>query len=114
MATNFKNPRIRDNKHLRFVASLPCAVTGRGDVQAAHISHGRNSMGMKAGDNRTVPLNFEVHARQHSLGSEIFFWDQYGGIEYAILLAESLYANTGNRENCLDLIKKFRMREGLY
>lgn len=110
-----KSPVIRDKKHLRFIASLPCAATGRGDVQAAHIRKGNGGgMGMKPPDNFCVPLNWEVHNRQHWLGAEEFFWEEYGGIDNAISLANALYDNTGNREKCLDLIKKFRMRESLY
>lgn len=107
---NFKTPRIRDKKHLKFISTLPCVVSGKGEVQAAHISTGRNSMGMKSGDNRTLPLNWEVHARQHWLGRESFFWEQYGGVDAAISLAERLYENTGDTDKCLELIINFRAK----
>lgn len=107
---NFKKPIIRDKNHLKFIASIPCCVSGRGGVQAAHIRYGCFSMGMKPGDNYTVPLNHLEHARQHKIG-ESQFWED---INNAMALANLLYENTGNRELCLELIKKFRMGVILY
>lgn len=108
--TNFKQKPIRDKKHLKFISGLPCVVSGKGEVQAAHIRKGcGGGMGYKSGDNFTLPLNYEIHSRQHHLGAEDFFWSEYGGIDRAISLANALYENTGNREKCLQLIRDFRI-----
>lgn len=100
--------RIRDEKHRRFIASLPCCITGNNEVQAAHIRHGCYSMGMKPCDSLVVPLYWLEHQRQHSM-SESEFWEPYGGIENAKKLALLLYENTGNRDKCIDIINKFKL-----
>ena len=63
-------------------------------------------MGIKPGDNYTVPLDYREHERQHKKG-ELSYWDD---IDAAIELAKSLYENTGNREKCLNLILNFRIK----
>lgn len=108
--TNFKIIVIRDKAHLKFVASLPCCVSGLGDVQAAHIRKRCGAgMGYKSGDNFTVPLNFKIHQKQHNLGNEEFFWYRYGGIDKSIALANAIYNNTGDTYKCLELIRNFRI-----
>jgi hypothetical protein len=105
-----KQPRVKDKNHLKFISTLPCCVSGLGEVQAAHIRKGNGGgMGLKPPDNFTVPLNYQVHARQHHLGAEDLFWAEYGGIDNAISLANALYENTGNSEACLRLIRDFRI-----
>lgn len=108
---NFKENRIRNEKHRRFIATLPCCITGKSEVQCAHIRSGCHSMGMKPSDSLTLPLYWREHDRQHKIG-ELKFYAQYGGIEHAVSLALSLYENTGNREKCLELIRNFRC--GMY
>lgn len=103
-----KENRIRNKNHLKFIASLPCVITGHHEVQAAHIRHGCYSIAMKPCDSLTLPLYWKEHARQHSM-SETDFWDSYGGIENAKELAINLYKNTGNREKCLELIRLFKI-----
>jgi hypothetical protein len=83
MTLRQKEPRVRDEKHLRYVASLPCCICRRTDVQAAHIrtmslEHGKRGLGMqeKASDCWTVPLCREHHAEQHSM-NEMGFWKRY-------------------------------------
>ena len=103
-----KQPKIRNKAHLRFVASLPCVVTGRPDVQAAHIRRGTDGgMGMKPSDCYVVPLSVGAHAEQHRVG-ELDFWYPLGGYEKAIVLAKELYAHTGDRIKCMELVARFR------
>jgi hypothetical protein len=104
-----KQPKVRSEKHRRFIASLPCWVTGReGGTQAAHIRVENNAgLGLKSGDDCCLPLHWEVHRAQHSQ-SEKNFWG--GRLEHAQWLAKELYANTGNTEACLKLIDQFRWK----
>jgi hypothetical protein len=99
---------IRSEKHRRFIASLPCVISGRSDVQAAHIRRGNVcGTGLKPGDNCCVPLSIEEHAKQHVIG-ELRYWYPYGGYEKATVLAKSLYAVSGDREKALELIAGFK------
>lgn len=93
---------------MRFVASLPCCTTGASDVQAAHIRRRTDGgTGMKPSDCYVVPLSVSQHALQHRVG-ELKFWYTYGGYEKAIVLAKSLYDNTGDGIECMRLIAEFR------
>jgi hypothetical protein len=101
-----KTAPIRSEKHRRYIASLPCCVSGlEGSTQAAHVRSGTNGgMGMKPSDEFCVPLSFEEHARQHRLGERIY----WAGPEIAIRLAKDLYAVTGNDEAGRKLVREFR------
>lgn len=106
---NFKQKRIRDKKHLKFIASLPCCVSGaHGITQAAHIRHGVSGIGIKPCDRLTVPLSYIMHDRQHQIG-ELKFWGDIDGIEKSKNLAMDLYEISGDRNSALILIAKFRM-----
>jgi len=78
-----KDPRVRDEKHLNYVRSLPCCICGHTDVDAAHIrtaslEHGKRGLGLqeKASDCWTVPLCRFHHSEQHSM-RELGFWRRY-------------------------------------
>lgn len=93
---------------MRFIASLPCCVTGATDVQAAHIRRGTDGgMGMKPSDCYVVPLSCNQHAVQHEIG-ELKFWYPYGGFEKAIVLAKDLYSVTGDRNKALNILMRFK------
>lgn len=100
-----KQKPIRCEKHRRFIASLPCLMTGRYDCQAAHIRHGYLSMGSKPSDARCVPLNWEEHLRQHTIGEAKFWGDK---LDLAIWTSGLLWTHTGDRQKCLELIAKFQ------
>jgi hypothetical protein len=52
-----KPARERDRNHLRFVASQPCLVCGRGPSDAHHIKFAeQRAMGRKVSDKFTVPI----------------------------------------------------------
>lgn len=64
--------RYENRKHLEYVASLPCLVTG-GPSQAHHLLKpwsGIRGTGRKAGDENTVPLSPEAHTALHMNGDE--------------------------------------------
>ena len=108
MLANFKTPKVKNKKHLRFVASLPCVICRRTDVQAAHIRSGNGAgVGMKSGDDCTIPLCITCHRKQHE-SNERTWWEAYGGIEKATALAKTLYAHTGDSLQALQEIARFR------
>lgn len=81
-----KRPEKRKD-YLAFIRYLPCCVTGRFGVQAAHVSfaspwHGHfgRAKGTKAPDRFALPLTPEQHELQHSgkLGSEQAYWLHHG------------------------------------
>lgn len=110
MVSLFKVPKVRDEKHRRWVASLPCCVSGaQGQSQAAHIRHRNAGMGMKSSDNYCLPLSWQEHTIQHNFsGGEVGYWEQYGGIEKAKELANALYLKTGDTDYAFVLIGRFR------
>lgn len=110
--TNFKKLRVRSEKHKKFIASLSCASCGLDNhSQAAHI--GRGGMSLKIGDDFTLPLCCQRYGvngcHADSEKREKVYFEKFGGIDNAIALANALYENTGNREECLRLIKDFRI-----
>lgn len=96
---------IRSNPHLAFIRTLPCCMCGYGESQAAHLRIGTGGgMGMKPGDNFTVPLCFTCHARQHREGERTFWRD----IEKAKELCNGLWVKSGLTEECGLIISRFR------
>ena len=96
-----KEPIIRDKRHLREVAKLPCLKcrTSRRS-QAAHLHENKGGkMGAKHGDNMVVPLCADGPGAQgcHSK------YDQYKEVEYwkemearAKVVAQKLYQVSGD------------------
>ncbi|NTG07189.1 DUF968 domain-containing protein [Rhizobium rhizogenes] len=85
--TNFdatpKRRPVKRADYLSFIHELPCVVTGKYGVQAAHVSfantwHGHfgRGKGTKAPDRFALPLSAEEHELQHSgkLGLERDYW----------------------------------------
>jgi hypothetical protein len=71
--------RIRDEDHLRFVASQACLICGRTPAQAHHLRFAQpRSMGSKVSDEWTVPLCFLHHRALHDVGSEEAWWSEKG------------------------------------
>lgn len=82
-----KPETAKKKSYLHWLHALPCAVTGKYGVEAAHVSfpapwygHTGRAKGKKAPDVFAVPLRPEEHALQHSgkLGSEEHFWKSRG------------------------------------
>lgn len=105
-----RQPRLHDEKHLAFIRTLPCLVTGDNvSVEAAHIRYSdariakvNAGVGAKPHDMFTVPLSGEAHRRQHTVGNERKFWDQVG-ID-PILYALALYAVSGDHERGCQIV----------
>lgn len=83
----FTTPKRRPTKKpdfIRWLHLLPCAVTNRFGVEAAHVSYadpwyacyGRGK-GTKVPDLFAVPLHPDEHRRQHT-GNERAYWETAG------------------------------------
>jgi hypothetical protein len=71
--------RLRDDAHLRFVASLPCLVCGRMPTQAHHLRFAQpRALGRKVSDEWTVPLCLLHHRALHDVGNEESWWREHG------------------------------------
>lgn len=101
---------MRDKAHRKFIASLPCCVTGLQDSsQCAHISKERFSAGLKASDVMCVPMSVDEHRTQTLWPhGEVDYWSYHGGIKKAKKLAMDLYRITGQTDLAIELIEEFR------
>jgi hypothetical protein len=69
--------RLRDKAHLKYVASQPCLICGRGPVDAHHLRFTQpRAMGLKVSDEFTVPLCRIHHRDVHSFGDEVAWWER--------------------------------------
>ena len=110
MTANPKPPRpIRDRKHMAFVGSLPCCITGSDFfVVYHHLLRGTDEKcaGRKSGDNWVIPLTSHVHTALHLNGNETEFlkaegidgpalakalWDASGDYELACAILRGLH-----------------------
>jgi hypothetical protein len=80
-----KEPRIKNERHLRYIRSLPCCICGGIDTEATHlrvgsINHDKRETGMaeKPSDKWTLPLCNWHHREQHACGDELKFWWSHG------------------------------------
>lgn len=76
-----KRKPAKSKDYLAFIRRLPCVVTGRYPVEAAHLSfsapaygHYGRGRGSKAPDRWALPLHPDEHRRQHSM-SERDYWE---------------------------------------
>lgn len=107
-----KRPRKMDEKHLKWLRTLPCIITGQFSVEAAHIRYaaphyGKNETGgqEKPDDRWAVPLSPEMHREQHSMNEQAF-WAKYGIDPCRVALA--LHAITGDDEQAAIIIRNAR------
>lgn len=107
--------RVEKPDYLEFIRSLPCIVTGRNDVEAAHISYleprygklGRGK-GAKESDLWAIPLHRDEHSRQHTM-AEREYWRSVGIDPCVVALC--LYAAYPNRERALLVINNIERRK---
>ncbi len=70
--------RLRDKPHLVFVATQSCLICGRTPCQAHHIRFAQpRAMGIKVGDEWTVPLCLTHHRALHDAGNEADWWAKH-------------------------------------
>jgi hypothetical protein len=77
-------PKAKPTKkaaYLDFIRSLPCCVTGRYGVEAAHLSfampryaHYGRGKSSKVSDRWALPLCTDEHRRQHSMSEEAYWF----------------------------------------
>lgn len=102
--------RKHDELYRRWIASLPCCVTGISNAsQCAHIrAQTGTGGGQKPSDiGNCVPLHWEQHGKQHRIG-ESAFW---GSIERAKQLAADLgeiYLNGKDEFQAIVRIMRFK------
>lgn len=75
---------VKRGSYLDFIRNLPCAVSGRSPVEAAHLStanpplgHYGRAKGSKAPDRWALPLSPDAHRDQHRM-NELGFWRSNG------------------------------------
>lgn len=107
-----RRPREKDDKHLAWLRTLPCAISGRRPTEACHIrfsdpTYGKfeTPMHVKPHDKWAVPLHPDLHREQHSQ-NERQFWLKYGLDPCRI--ASALYGETGNDEAAEVILQQAR------
>lgn len=78
---NFKVARIRCERHLQWIRTLPCCVCGRvGWTISHHLTIAEpKARGLRAGDDKAVPVCVPQHDAQyrdsiHNMGDERAWW----------------------------------------
>lgn len=95
--TGKKSKPVKDKDYLSYLHDLPCIVSGKTPVQAAHISYadpkygklGRGK-GTKESDCWAVPLHSTEHDRQHSMNERVYW--RLVGIDPCIVALALHYA----------------------
>ena len=89
--------RLRDKPHLEFVASEACLICDRKPCHAHHIRFAQpRAMGMKVGDEWTVPLCLTHHRALHDAGNEADWWSAQRVDPMAV--AEKLWRQSGRSQ----------------
>jgi hypothetical protein len=85
--------RLRDKRHLRFVASQPCLICGRQPADPHHLRFAQpRALGLKVSDEFTVPLCRGHHRQLHQAGNEVAWWE---GLKIdALLIANGFWEQT--------------------
>ena len=98
-----KRPRKHDDAHLRWIRTLPCVISGKRPVEAAHVRYADpvygkrlSGAGEKSDDRWTLPVSPELHRAQHDAGDERLFWARHGIDPLRVALA--LFGVTGDDE----------------
>ena len=99
-----RRPREHDDKHLRYIRSLPCLLCGDNtSTEAAHVRYADpmvakpiSGMGNKADDAYTVPLCGRHHRDQTNYGNERAWWAMMGLDPVKLSLA--LHRYSGDQE----------------
>jgi hypothetical protein len=104
--------RIKDERHLAFIRTLPSVLSGAFGCEACHIRYGdpmyrkkHTGKSQKPDDAWTLPLTPDEHRNQHD-NNEREWW-RAQGID-PLRLAQQLYAVTGNSEAAIKIILEAR------
>ena len=96
---------IRSKAHLKFVAGLPCCITGISYQVVAHHLLRRTDekcAGQRSGDDKIIPLTTEAHTALHGIGDETGFLEGHGIDGPA--LAKALWDVSPNHEAGLRVV----------
>ena len=99
-------PPISDRKHLAFIRSLYCCITGTPyGVVCHHLLRdtGEKCGDRKSGDNWVLPICGNMHHELHADGNETRFLESYGIDGPA--LARALYEATGDYERACAILR---------
>lgn len=111
-----KQKRAHAEEHLKWIRTLPCLVSGKRPVHAAHIKYpdqrfAKRSVGIgeKSDDRWTVPLHPDFHTdgpdAQHNANEKA--WWEAKGID-PILVASALWGCSGDDEAAEEILKAAR------
>lgn len=111
-----RRPRIKNERHLKFIRALPCLICGRAPPsEAAHIRLSDASYdvfnpgtGRKSDDSQTLPLCGRHHREQHGLG-ERDFWKRRGIDPVPVALA--LHRISGDTDAALFVLIRLTPNE---
>jgi len=114
--------RVRDEGHLNRIRALPCVLTARPGVHAAHVRFGwepagkrPTGMGEKPDDRWAVPLCPELHTMhsgaQHNHNERL--WWEYVGVD-VIAFAAHLYEHTNDPWMLQELVAIYMPRRTEY
>lgn len=105
-----RQPRIHDEKHLKFIRSLPCIVSkDNTSTEAAHIRFAdlradkrKVGIGEKPDDCWALPLSSIEHRKQHAMNERAYWRDaEIDPIFYAM----ALYMVSGDYERGERIVK---------
>ncbi len=109
-----QSKRVKDGAYLDFIRSLPCIVTGKTEVEAAHISFAEPRAGKlgrgkasKESDCWAIPLSPDEHRRQHGM-DERTYWRSVG-IDPCVVAA-FLFAAYPSHERAMLVIRNIERR----
>lgn len=106
--------RIKDERHLAFIRTLPSALSGVYGCEACHIRYGdpmyrkkKTGKAQKPDDAWAIPLTPDEHREQHSMNERVFW--QARGID-PLAIAQALYQVSGDVEAAVRIIMKGNSR----
>lgn len=84
---------IRDRKYLDWLRDQPCIVTGKRDVEPAHLRLlGSGGIGTKPSDALAVSLHWELHRLQSTMGEGaawLYCANEYPEFLFKLLINEA-------------------------
>jgi len=94
----------KDRSYVSWLHDLPCVVTGRYGVEAAHVSYANprygcygRGKGTKVSDIYALPLSPEEHRKQHWSGNEIQYWSDVGENPHSLaVVLWAIYSQYGD------------------
>ena len=109
-----RQPRQRNEQHLRWLRTLECLVSGsRQKVEAAHVRFDdpvlgkrQTGIGERPDDRWALPLARDIHADQHRHGEREWWARQ--GID-PLRIAQQLYCVSGDTEAGETVIRMARL-----